>query len=602
MTQLVPPSILLAIALTLTACAPGGDDSPPIENVGNVNAGWVTIDQPTSASTAATDSSSILMSGEAFISPNRFKCCTGSAEDDTRVTVTWTNATNGQRGSTNQRIFGGCGIGFPFGLICQHLWDAWVPLAIGVNNITITASDQDGNVGRKSLTVTRLPDVTSPAVNSTTPSASAVGTSLDEVISVTFSEPMDPATLHGGTFFVRDATNNLVAGSVTYLNGTATFTPVTPLARSTTYTAAITAGARDTSGNALTREHVWSFTTETDEWQPTSTLFAPFQRSGHTALWTGQEMMVWGGQEFAQGLLGGGGRYDPDTDSWQGVNTMNGPGPRNRHTAVWTGTEVIVWGGWNGSTYVNSGGRYNPTTNTWQQVSTAGAPSPRGQHTAVWTGSEMLIWGGWDGSTRFRTGGRYDPVTNSWRPLSELRAPSARNEHVAVWTGTLMLIWGGSDGTGNSSGSRYDPATDSWQTISSSGAPVARVTGETAVWTGTEMIVWGGFDQSVHYNSGGCYNPTTNLWQSTSLTEAPSPRTGHTAIWTGTEMIVWGGRDFALNFPASGGRYTPSHDRWRPMSTSSALSGRTGHTSVWTGKEMVVWGGNFTNTGGRYTP
>ena len=40
-----------------------------------------------------------------------------------------------------------------------------------------------------------------------------------------------------------------------------------------------------------------------------------------------------------------GGRYDPSTDSWTATSTTDAPDARDRHTAVWTGSEMIVWGG-----------------------------------------------------------------------------------------------------------------------------------------------------------------------------------------------------------------------------------------------------------------
>ena len=65
-----------------------------------------------------------------------------------------------------------------------------------------------------------------------------------------------------------------------------------------------------------------------------------------------------------------------------------------RHTAVWTGSEMIVWGGLSGADYLNTGGRYNPSTDNWTATSTTNAPDGRDVHTAVWTGSEMIVWGG----------------------------------------------------------------------------------------------------------------------------------------------------------------------------------------------------------------
>ena len=69
-------------------------------------------------------------------------------------------------------------------------------------------------------------------------------------------------------------------------------------------------------------------------------------------------------------------------------------GARYFHTAVWTGSEMIVWGGLLTCGYSNTGGRYNPGTDSWTATSTTNAPAARNSHTAVWTGSEMIVWGG----------------------------------------------------------------------------------------------------------------------------------------------------------------------------------------------------------------
>src|SRR5437773_2230054 len=82
-------------------------------------------------------------------------------------------------------------------------------------------------------------------------------------------------------------------------------------------------------------------------------------------------------------------------DTWTATTLTNAPTPRVDHTAVWTGTEMIVWGGGdNNSQSFNTGGRYNPSTDSWTSTSTTNVPAARGSHTAVWTGSEMIIWGG----------------------------------------------------------------------------------------------------------------------------------------------------------------------------------------------------------------
>src|SRR5581483_8065583 len=347
----------------------------------------------------------------------------------------------------------------------------------------------------------------------------------------------------------------------------------------------------------------------TDSWTATTTSNAPAARDSHTAISTGSEMIVWGGfDNFNFVDLDTGGRYNPNTDTWTPTSTSNVPEARSNHTAVWTDNEMIVWGGFNEEFFedLNTGGRYNPNTDSWTATN-ASAPDPRERHTAVWTGSEMIVWGG---STfffqDFNTGGRYNPGTNTWTATSTTNTPDARNSHTAVWTGDEMIVWGGSGEFPNSTdlntGGRYDPSTNSWTATNTYNVPDPR-SGHTAVWTGSEMIVWGGNGQGFPstLNTGARYDLATDSWMATTLTDEPSPRNGHTVVWTGTEMIVWGGEDDNFNFLNTGEKYNPGADSWIAMTGIAPLP-RSFHTAVWTGREMIIWGGDsdfgLLNTGG----
>ncbi len=390
----------------------------------------------------------------------------------------------------------------------------------------------------------------------------------------------------------------------------------------------------------------------TDTWQPTSTLNAPAARREETFLWTGTHFIVWGGTSNSGDTgLNNGGRYDPVADTWAPTNTTNAPSPRYLHTAIWSGNQMIVWGGtiysppvefasggrydpvsdswtptsmgtgpsarstpkgvwtgnlmivWGAERGVNTGGRYDPLADNWTPTTLLGAPTGRQAHTAVWTGNQMIVWGGYDSvPAPLMTGGRYDPITDAWTPTTLVDAPSPRGYHRAVWTGTTMIIWGGSTAYGTlNSGARYDPSTDAWSMVSTDGAPSARYY-HSAIWTGSSMIIWGGNDGS-WVDTGGRYDPSTDSWLPTSTLNAPAPRGAHTAIWTGSQMVVWGGSPYAE--PAVGGRYDPISDSWAYTSITNAPSSRYLHTAVWTGSQMIVWGGFGTqpeNTGGRYDP
>ncbi len=62
-----------------------------------------------------------------------------------------------------------------------------------------------------------------------------------------------------------------------------------------------------------------------DTWTATSTTDAPAARFFHTAVWTGSEMIIWGGQDDNLQYLDTGGRYNPSTDSWAATNTTTAP-------------------------------------------------------------------------------------------------------------------------------------------------------------------------------------------------------------------------------------------------------------------------------------
>jgi len=348
---------------------------------------------------------------------------------------------------------------------------------------------------------------------------------------------------------------------------------------------------------------------------------APFELPGrvdHTAVWTGSEMVVWGGTRGTRTPMSDGARYQPATDTWHPTSQRLAPLERDDHAAVWTGTEMIVWGG---NHYdekldkLDTGGRYDPRRDTWQPTAPSGLTA-RDDPRAVWTGTEMIVWGGRDQAGHSDTGARYTPSENRWRPVTTKGAPAAREDHTAVWTGTEMIVWGGWNGADSArnyglDAGRYDPATDSWQPISTANAPEPRED-HTAIWTGTEMIVWGGVvregakGERRQLATGGRYSPATDTWTSITLDQAPSAREDGVVVWTGAEMLVWGGQEDEVP-TQSGARYLVDRDAWCEIASDDALAARRDLAGVWTGTALVLWGGkdpggDYPATGASYVP
>ena len=123
-------------------------------------------------------------------------------------------------------------------------------------------------------------DASAPRVNSTNPVNLAVGVTVDSVVSASFNEAMDPATISTSTFTLMNGLTPVV-GTVVYdvANNIVTFSPLSSLALGATYTARITTGAKDLAGNALEPGIIanpWTFkTTTAPPVAPTVTTVSP---------------------------------------------------------------------------------------------------------------------------------------------------------------------------------------------------------------------------------------------------------------------------------------------------------------------------------------
>lgn len=113
--------------------------------------------------------------------------------------------------------------------------------------------------------------LTGPSVISTDPANNGANVPLNKVISVQFSELMDPATVNGSSFLLTDGAT-AITGSIAYNNLTATFTPSSNLNSNTLYSATITTNAKNTTGAGLANDYNWSFTTSNMTFNPTINL------------------------------------------------------------------------------------------------------------------------------------------------------------------------------------------------------------------------------------------------------------------------------------------------------------------------------------------
>jgi N-acetylneuraminic acid mutarotase len=339
-------------------------------------------------------------------------------------------------------------------------------------------------------------------------------------------------------------------------------------------------------------------------WTPTSYSNDFANRWGIESIyvWDGSEMLVFGPATSDPSVNpsgAGGARYDPATDTWSPMAHFNFPATQSEYfEGVWTGTELVVWGGCYFDTNQpppfplvcsspTTGARYNPATDTWRGMSEVGAPDNGQTRGLTWTGSRVFAWNG------SGTAALYDPVSDTWSPASgsPIAAPAVRT----VWTGDEVLVFS-LYGNGYAA---YRPSTNTWRLLSSTGAPATiPANAKMLAWSGTEALVFaydcgtpGGCAQLLLYR----YNPTADTWTQASSSGIPTFRYDALVEWAGDRLVIWGGNTNGA-YASDGGIYLPTSDVWIPTRNTGAPSGRDGPLGVWDGSHLLVWGGVCSDT------
>jgi hypothetical protein len=181
-----------------------------------------------------------------------------------------------------------------------------------------------------------------------------------------------------------------------------------------------------------------------DQWTALNLPNPPEARINATAIWAGDRVIIWGGTGVG-GPLNDGGELvfsSGAPSQWVATTLTGAPAGRSGHSAIWTGQQMIIWGG-NSSGALGDGGIFTPSGNSWAAVSSTSSPAARYNHAALWTGTEMLILDGSTGSGELASGSAYNPATGLWRTLSGSGGPLARTQPGAVWTGTQAVVFGG---------------------------------------------------------------------------------------------------------------------------------------------------------------
>jgi N-acetylneuraminic acid mutarotase len=345
------------------------------------------------------------------------------------------------------------------------------------------------------------------------------------------------------------------------------------------------------------------------------TTIAPFPlevRSQDAVVWTGSQLIVWGGEIAPKVVVGDGAAYDPDTNTWRVLP----PAPISARTmaaAVWTGQEMIIWGGERAypGGYTNDGAAFDPASWKWRRIAASPLAPRYGAH-LLWTGTDAIAVGGSESNSEARSvldAASYDPASNQWQRIASLPGISgAVIEDVRpVWTGREILAWElwtrtvGHLTTIRTRLVEYDPKTGDW-TPGPTDDPYRNVFAP--IWTGHEVVAFaepplcelpdgaqncGPPPTNVH---GSVFDPATGVWHS--MPQGPADEGADAGVWTGGDLVVLSGgaNDSAtgkmLVAPGSAAAWDPATNTWTAL--PRAPIGPNVDATLWTGREILLFG------------
>lgn len=326
-------------------------------------------------------------------------------------------------------------------------------------------------------------------------------------------------------------------------------------------------------------------------WQPLPQ--APIPGRLASAVWTGREMIVWGGAVPGKGEpASDGAAYVPATRTWR----LLAPAPAGvvgGAALAWTGRELVVWASSSPDGPVGAAA-YDPEADSWRSLPD-GPLGWREGYASAWTGKELLVVGGNLGDTLARpVAAALDPAAGTWRLLPALNRIEGLMPGARLVRGGREVFLLGSACQDLASCTpvfvAYDPTTDALRAIELDRAPLVPEQQLSMVgWSGAE-VVFTIVGVPGNVNSGRIavvrYDPAADTWSKGAF--APFPGTegvSQQTAWLGDRLVVPDG--------SSGLQvYTLATDTWETITPGpSPLNSRAGSAIAWTGEELIAWSG-----------
>ena len=238
------------------------------------------------------------------------------------------------------------------------------------------------------------------------------------------------------------------------------------------------------------------------------------ERTGVAAVWTGNQVLIWGGNASLRDGLA----YDPASDRWSPI--PNAPIKGGSAVGAWTGSEFVVV-----STNAQAAA-WDPAGRAWRRL--PDPPVPPGYLESVWTGEALLVLGLTEGGADPIVGAAFDRATSTWRMIADVPYDGMVLGVPPRWTGNAMVFVDHA----------YDPATDRWTQLTTDGCSRGAVSN--GVWTGRLLISQ---TQAYDLAEGRCLTLPDAPIRPGSENETFGVRTHefHTPVWANGRLMVWSG-------------------------------------------------------------
>jgi hypothetical protein len=283
-------------------------------------------------------------------------------------------------------------------------------------------------------------------------------------------------------------------------------------------------------------------------------------RGGSSVLWTGKEMLAWGGSTGDNtGFLVDGALFDPGTSTWR----MLPPAPiePQKTVAVWTGQELIVVGSRQAAAYREEAG--------WRELA---APdfSVELATASVWDEDQMLLWSGDQMAA-------YDPIIGTWQSLS---APPTAGILRTLHADLGIVVAVGFRETNCFPLDAYQLVEDVWEQLPEVdlGTPTRRgcaIPSTTALVDG-RLIAW---DTAANETRSMAYDFGTGQWSEVGVLPLHGCESFPHPLTTDSWVLVFDtcDHDAAL--------FDPAEDTWRLVRPPGSVG-----PTIWTGHEVLMWG------------